>query len=330
MKQAVKSLRVPESTRVQVQRALENLPGAGGGASTRIREGVLGAVQTVALAWGGRCLSPAYEGHKSHLEFECAAGHRFSMRIQGLRAGHWCRTCANERVRVYSIEDAQAVAAVHGGHCLSTQLENNLARLHWRCAAGHTWHASLSSVSRGHWCRACYLETVKPSPDQIRKAAAERGGVCLSAYIDRDTPLEWQCAQGHRWLAPWFRVSKGQWCRRCAVKSRTRTIEQMHELARSRGGRCLSTSYPGAHGKIAWECSLQHVWSATVNSVSRGSWCPECARLNRSRASGDTDARPRHGHDDAGSLPRSAGGADAESAKAALAEFKETSQYLQV
>jgi hypothetical protein len=46
---------------------------------------------------------------------------------------------------------------------------------------------------------------------------------------------------GHTWLAPWFRVSKGQWCHQCAVKARTRTIEQMQEFALLRGGHCLST-----------------------------------------------------------------------------------------
>ena len=286
MNQAAKSPRVPESTRLQVQGAIDNLPGPGGSAAPQYRVRVLAAIQSVAGAWGGRCLSHTYEGHKTRLEFECAAGHRFSMRIQGLRSGHWCRACANQRVRVYSIDDARATAAIHGGQCLSPHFENSLSKLQWQCAAGHTWHASLSSVSRGNWCRACHLETIRPTQAQLRRAAAERGGFCLSAYVDRDAPLEWQCAQGHRWHAQWFRVYKGQWCRRCAVESRTRSIEQMQQLARSRGGRCLSTTYPGAHGKIEWECAQHHVWHATVNSVWRGSWCPECARTKRTTRAG--------------------------------------------
>ncbi|TCK32028.1 hypothetical protein B0G84_9160 [Paraburkholderia sp. BL8N3] len=103
----------------------------------------------------------------------------------------------------------------------------------------------------------------------------------------KETPLEWQCAEGHIWKAQWFRVKKGQWCHRCAVTARTRTIEQMQEVANSRGGRCLSTAYPGVHGKLDLECGKGHTWKATVNSVWRGSWCPECAwesrRLARNR-----------------------------------------------
>jgi hypothetical protein len=46
----------------------------------------------------------------------------------------------------------------------------------------------------------------------IEMTAAERGGRCLSTYVDKETGLEWQRAEGHTWSAPWFRVSKGQWC----------------------------------------------------------------------------------------------------------------------
>jgi hypothetical protein len=289
------SLRVPESTRQRVQRALDDLPGPGGGRAPDYRERVFAIIRDVAQAWGGRCLSASYEGYNVPLEFECSAGHRFRTRIHGLRSGHWCRSCAHERATVYSLDDAHALAAKHGGACLSTHYQNSLGRLQWRCAAGHTWFSSLDGVARGYWCRACHIESIKPRQEQLEKAAAERGGRCLSAYVDRDTPLQWQCAEGHRWFAPWFRVSKGQWCQRCAVKARTRTIEQMQELAKSRGGRCLSTAYPGPHGKVEWECDKQHVWSASVNSVWRGSWCPECARSSRGKTEASASAEPASG-----------------------------------
>jgi hypothetical protein len=283
MIRAACSPRVSEATRQRVQCALERLPGRGRSSALDYREHVFASVQDVARAWGGTYLSASYEGHRVPLEFECAAGHRFQMRIQGLRHGHWCRICAHDRARAYSIEDAQAVATNNGGRCLSTHYQNSLDRLHWRCSAGHTWLASLADVRRGYWCRACHFESIKPQQERITRAAVERGGRCLSTYVNGETPLEWECAAGHRWFAPWFRVRRGQWCRRCAAKSRTRTIEQLHELAKSRGGQCMSTVYRGAHDKIEWACSKQHVWRATVNSVWRGSWCPECARAARSR-----------------------------------------------
>jgi hypothetical protein len=281
MNHAAWSPRVSESTRQRVQCALDGLPGRGRSSAPNYSERVFELIHNVAGAWGGKCLSLTYEGHKVPLQFECSAGHRFSMRMQGLRSGHWCRTCAHERAKVYSLEDAHALAAKHGGQCLSTHYQNNLSELHWRCAAGHTWLASMVNVSRGYWCRACHLERSKPRLERIDRTAAEHGGRCLSVYVNSETPMEWECAKGHRWMAPWSRVNKGKWCPSCAAKARTRTIEQMQELAKSRGGQCLSTAYPGSHGKLEWTCSKHHVWSATVNSVWRGSWCPECARASR-------------------------------------------------
>ena len=47
-------------------------------------------------------------------------------------------------------------------------------------------------------------------------------------------------------------------------------MDRMQDLAKSRGGRCISTVYPVAHGKLNLECGKCHMWKATVNSVWRG------------------------------------------------------------
>ncbi len=63
----------------------------------------------------------------------------------------------------------------------------------------------------------------KPEKDftieDMRKAAAFRGGKCLSADMvrgDWDTPLEWECAEGHRFTAsPRLILLGGHWCPEC-------------------------------------------------------------------------------------------------------------------
>lgn len=272
---------VPAATRRRVQCAIAGLPGRGGAGAADYPDVVLNGMREVAAAWGGACLSTAYRGYKVPLEFRCAAGHRFPMLAKAVRMGHWCIDCAYDRAITHSLEEARAIALERGGVCLSRRYVNNREKMHWRCEAGHTWLACLENVLRGDWCQTCHFERIKPQQDELERAAAGHGGRCLSAYVDKETPLQWECAEGHTWLAPWFRVSKGQWCHLCAVKARTRTIGQMQDLARSRGGECLSTVYPGAHGKIEWQCAKGHVWHASVNSVWRGSWCPDCAHESR-------------------------------------------------
>ena len=52
----------------------------------------------------------------------------------------------------------------------------------------------------------------------------------------------------------------------------------MRELAKSRGGKCLSTEYINANTKLEWMCKEGHRWKAIPDTVKQGSWCPYCAR----------------------------------------------------
>ena len=55
-------------------------------------------------------------------------------------------------------------------------------------------------------------------------------------------------------------------------------IEKMRQLARTRGGLCLSDLYINSKSKLWWQCAKGHRWQATPFSVKiRKSWCPECA-----------------------------------------------------
>lgn len=55
------------------------------------------------------------------------------------------------------------------------------------------------------------------------------------------------------------------------------TIEEMKELARSRGGKCLSKEYVDRRTKLKWQCEEGHVWKATPGHIKHGTWCPKCS-----------------------------------------------------
>jgi len=127
--------------------------------------------------------------------------------------------------------------------------------------------------------------------DAMRKHARTRGGQCLSdVYVNRQGKLLWECQAGHVWqVNAGHVVFGGRWCPSCArlslVNGLRSNIEAMQELARARGGRCLSASYRDAKTHLTWECREGHAWQATPNNVkNKGSWCPQCAILDRIRA----------------------------------------------
>lgn len=58
-------------------------------------------------------------------------------------------------------------------------------------------------------------------------------------------------------------------------------IEELRELAKTRGGDCLSTLYLGRRAKLEWVCKEGHTWEAMPYSISAGTWCPVCANVQR-------------------------------------------------
>jgi hypothetical protein len=109
--------------------------------------------------------------------------------------------------------------------------------------------------------------------------AAARGGRCLSdQYIKARTHLVWECAKEHQWKATLYSVKNDRtWCPHCAGKMKL-TIEEMQQLAKKRGGKCLSDTYVNVHTKLLWECARGHRWKAIPTNIRhRRRWCPYCA-----------------------------------------------------
>lgn len=110
----------------------------------------------------------------------------------------------------------------------------------------------------------------------MQNIARQRDGKCLSKeYADNKTKLRWQCKQGHEWEASPSNIKKGGWCRICSKKAKY-TIQEMRDLARKRGGKCLSRTYKGVFTKLEWQCEKGHRWKAIPTNINRGTWCPQC------------------------------------------------------
>ena len=48
-------------------------------------------------------------------------------------------------------------------------------------------------------------------------------------------------------------------------------------IAKSKGGKCLSPNYHGWNRKLRFECSCGFNWKASPNTIKNGRWCPRCA-----------------------------------------------------
>jgi len=250
-------------------------------------------MREAAVQRGGLCLSYKYVNSVSKLHWRCQLGHEWDAPYASIQQGRWCPKCghiAGGDKQRDTIDKMRATALARGGRCLSTDYVNSTMPLRWRCAHGHEWAASPGSVSttsrrKGSWCPRCAHAALgraqRDTIEGMRLLAAERGGKCLSkVYETQRSHLEWECANGHRWLALSSNIKKGRWCPMCAHRKKL-TIEEMQEIAALRGGECLSESYINVNTKLLWQCSKKHSWWAAPEKIKgtprkRGTWCPKC------------------------------------------------------
>lgn len=60
------------------------------------------------------------------------------------------------------------------------------------------------------------------------------------------------------------------------------SLATAQEVARSRGGWCVSEKYLGVKRHLTWRCVESHEWRATLDSIRNGgTWCPFCAMDKR-------------------------------------------------
>lgn len=60
-----------------------------------------------------------------------------------------------------------------------------------------------------------------------------------------------------------------------AIKKR---IEDMHKMAASHQGKCLSKRYVNSRTKLQWQCKEGHKWKRSPNATQRGQWCSTCLK----------------------------------------------------
>ena len=181
------------------------------------------------------------------------------------------------------LKECRRIAKERDGELLSNYYLGANKKLRWKCNKdGYEWDASLSTIKRGCWCPKCSGHH-KYTIQDIKKIAIERDGECLSKeYKGLKYKLLWKCNK-HNYI---FKISLGSilyqnvWCPIC--KGVLYTIDYMKNIAKKRGGDCLSTEYKNIRTKLRWRCNKDgYEWYATPQSIINGGWCHKC--INRVR-----------------------------------------------
>jgi thiol-disulfide isomerase/thioredoxin len=252
----------------------------------------------------GILLSEKYNSSYGLLKVQCKEGHQWQANAQNLLIGYWCKKCAgSDRL---NLQQMQEVAAKKGGKCLSASYKNKDAKLLWQCSKGHQWMATPRNVMASTWCPKCRIKNSDDTnwPKVMKQASKKfflhnkhfkkhtlakaggaemanflagiREGQCLTKeYTHSRVKMQWQCKHKHTWFAPMEFITAGCWCPYCNGKNKS-TLNEIQQLAKVKGGKCLSTEYKNSNQKLLWQCSKGHQWESTLAHIKKGSWCHTC------------------------------------------------------
>jgi hypothetical protein len=191
-----------------------------------------------------------------------------------------------------SLLDCQNSAKIRSGFCLSKKYVNAATSMIWKCSKGHVWNTNYAAIRRGTWCRICAMplsaEKRRTSIEFFKEYAISRKGLCLSdTYINQKSILKFKCANNHIWEVRGASLKGGKtWCRFCSGHYAANTPElqqqrlnELIEIAASKGGECLSETYVNNNTKVKFKCAKGHVWETGPGQIRAGRWCKRCASV---------------------------------------------------
>lgn len=194
----------------------------------------------------------------------------------------YCQILSKKKVNIDSLKDLNRLANHHGGKCLSKKFNGRLDRYMWECGyCKHTWDQTIDKVLSGHWCRRCSVRK-HFSIMEINKELSERKiQIVTNEILKVRKKYEFHCLECENiWHVPLGEVLGGHGCKQCSDKARglkrRGTLQELKNIAKEKGGKCLSKEYHLSSTKYEFICRKGHKFWKNANNLKRGQWCKDC------------------------------------------------------
>ncbi len=185
-------------------------------------------------------------------------------------------------------EDSKKALELAGLQCLTQQWMGANHAYQFRCQRGHIFERQGTIFSYGgpKRCQACEsIEHIQ----HLHELAAAEGVKCLDTdWRGAAEYYRFECSKGHVWSRAGTKARENMRCPICMQRQHAVKLMlpdgllRLQQIAQSRGGQCLSTSYDGGYLLYEFRCKAQHHWQATGSDVLRGSWCLLCSHQEKS------------------------------------------------
>ena len=204
-----------------------------------------------------------------------------------------CPNCSVQRKRNNLSpmrQELESLLQREGAKLLGAEPNVKSSKIRIKCRAGHEFSSTVArALERKTFCEQCTVGAA------LRTGASSRSTLDLEKLRDTLRNLGWTLLDRPKMISSEARVS----CLLCAVESRSRLQRilsgsflckcRKDEIKREKlssklapflaenRGRIISAVPLRAKDYATFECEHGHQWTAIVQSICGGTWCPECA-----------------------------------------------------
>lgn len=111
--------------------------------------------------------------------------------------------------------------------------------------------------------------------------AKKEGTLVSTSYLGSKYKYEVMCKSGHLFKINIDNLRSGKWCPSCSKYRVRYSIDDMHNFAQSKNGKCLSVKYISNDSKLKWLCENGHIFFKEYSKVRTGQWCNQCSKRKR-------------------------------------------------
>lgn len=235
-------------------------------------------------------ISTKYIKSHSLYKFKCLkCEESFETSHNSFMGGSGCPFCAGKKRSYKNLKlDAKKLNLKL---CFRKSEINKLSEMHKYFCLSCSTHIERapSQIRAGRGCPECHGKRISQTKvekylkeNDPWKVARQYGGKCLDkTYNNSKTKQTWMCSKGHKWEDFFYSVKSGKWCPVCRKEERDSIrIEKLKKtvtkLVKEKGGKLNNLNFKRTNDNLSLTCQDGHVFTPTVKSLIRGSWCRKC------------------------------------------------------
>ena len=240
-------------------------------------------MKAIAAKNGGECLSHDYVNSSTKLLWKCSSGHIFKMQPIRILAGSWCPHC---NFHINEEKCRHILTQIFNTPFIKTQsifkkLKNRLE------LDGYSAELNLAFEYQGqqhyqympffHSSEKKFIEQQNRDQKKAEKCNELNIKLLIIPYwVATDDKSIYEFIQNQLKILGFHLVFEENVSYENFYQNLS-ALNELKEIAESKGGKCLSNYYHDSNTYMELECAEGHRWKAKAINIRQGYWCIDCA-----------------------------------------------------